>query len=85
MCPLESGGNQSLVSTCCQKHWNQNAFFSPARDSVLVFGGNKLVKLDFKTLNWSLLSLSTFVSHNDTGLGKEGKKCAGSGLLRPSV
>lgn len=49
MCPLESGGNQRVVSECCQKLWSQNTLFFPPQDSVLTFGGNKLVKLELKT------------------------------------
>lgn len=49
MCPLESGGNQRVASECCQKLWSQNSLFFPPQDSVLTFGGKKLVKLELKT------------------------------------
>lgn len=49
MCPLESGGNQRVASECCQKLWSQNTLFFPPQDSLLTFGGNKLVKLELKT------------------------------------
>ena len=81
MCPLESGGNQRVASECCQKLWSQNTLFFPPQDSVLTFGGNKLLKLELKTSSQSLFFQCTLASYKHRGLGKEGKKCAGSCLL----
>lgn len=70
MFSLESGGNQSLVSECCQQHWDQVSLFSPSHDSVLEFGGNKLVKLGFMYgLNLEfVLPMSTFIFCNHIGI-----------------
>lgn len=66
MFSLESGGNQSLVSECYQQQQDRRSLFSPLHDSILEFGGNKLVNLDSKTL-------STFVSCNHIGIREGGK------------
>lgn len=70
MFSLESGGNQSLVSECCQQHWDRVSLFSPSHDSVLEFGGNKLVKLGFMyglKLEF-VLSMSIFIFCNHIGI-----------------